>query len=82
MPKFTATFSLHKEGGESRIPPQKFSTEGIGQSEFWNKLFELERSFGKQFGGSASHLFVTADEDIPETDIKKGEVVAYNSLEL
>lgn len=89
MPKFEATFTLYRKDKNGKdeefpgiIPLQQLSTKSTGQAEFWSALREIEAKLSKKYKGSAFHLLVTALEDVPGTDIKKGDIVASNNLEL
>jgi len=88
MPKFEATFTLYrKEDGKDEefpgvIPPQQLSTKSTGQVEFWSTLRAIEVKLSKKYKGSAFYLLVTALEDIAGCEIKRGDIMASNNLEL
>jgi|GEM_PF-4346373 len=81
MPRFEGAFELHLPEGD-RTVRKTIVTETNLQKEFWNKVFAMERQLGQQHGCAVSHLFIKALEDIPDCEIKSGEIVAYNSYAL
>lgn len=84
MPKFEATFVLYRDNEEifGEVKPKEFYTESDKQGEFWGKLQKLERELSEEYKGSVCHLIVTALEDLSEAKIKKGDIVACNTLAL
>jgi hypothetical protein len=79
MYRFRVTLNLNHS---QMLPPEEFVTETDSQTEFWARLFNLERELSRKHGGTVTHLFVTSLQDIPHCGIKKGQIVAHNSLAL
>ena len=85
MPKFSVSFVFYDDHGMEKpgvVPVTEFSTETTSKKEFWEKLRELEKKLSRQYNGDVIHLIVTTPEDIPECDIRAGDTIAYNNLEL
>lgn len=78
---FDVCFGVHQYG-KAVPPPKILTTETVLQSEFWQKLDAMEKEVSKRLGYEVFYLTVISNQDIPECKIRKGEIVAWNSLEL